>query len=264
MSQSFMITSGKGGVGKSTLTAAIAVGFALRGQSVVVVDADMGLRNLDMMLGLHNRVVYDLGDVAKGTCKLKQTLIYHAKYPTLALLPAAQSSGTSALTPSDMRRLVAKLEKHFSYVLVDCPAGAERGFTNVLGCTHEVVLVTTPDDVAMRDAEKIAGLINKAGKDIPMSLIINRMIPAYVKTGEMYAPKVIAETLDLPLLGAVPQEEQVYRLLLKHQTLMEEKNDAQAAVNRIVRRMMGESVPMINWERNPSFMQRLFHRGKGE
>ncbi len=257
-----MIASGKGGVGKSTLAAALAVGLARQGQKVVVVDADIGLRNLDVILGLQNHIVYDLVDVVTGICKLKQALIHHWRFPTLSLLPAAQLQDATAVKAEDMQRIIQKLKKNHAYVLVDCPAGIGRGFENVLGSADDTILVTTPDDVAMRDVERVCGLIEDHKLPRPM-LIVNRVIPALIQSGEMYTPQVIAQTLDLQLLGVIPQEEQVYRMLLKHMTAIEGKHGAQAAIDRIVKRLLGEMIPFPDFQGDTrSLFQRLFQRRK--
>ncbi len=262
MSQAWMIASGKGGVGKSTLAAALAVGLAMRGQRVAVVDADIGLRSLDVMLGLESHIVYDLVDVVRGVCKLRQALISHWRYPTLSLLPAAQMCDSTQVTDLDMQRIIFRLKKSFAYVLVDCPAGIGRGFQNVLGSADDTILVTTPDDVAMRDVERVCGLVTAYGLPRPM-LIINQAIADMMRSGDMYAPEVIAETLDLQLLGVVPKSEQVYRHLLRHMTAIEGKGDVQSALDRIVRRLIGEQVPIPVMEKDSrSVFLRLFRREK--
>lgn len=262
MSQAWMIASGKGGVGKSTMAAAMAVGLAMKGQRVAVVDADIGLRSLDVMLGLENRIVYDLVDVIHGECKLKQALISHDRYPSLYLLPAAQMCDSSQVTAADMQRIILRLKRNFAYVLVDCPAGIGRGFQNVLGAADDTILVTTPDDVAMRDVERVCGLITDYGLPRPM-LIVNQAVGSLIRSGDMYAPEAIAQLLDLQLLGVVPKSEQVYHRLLKHMTAIEGKGDVQQALHRIVRRLIGEQVPIpvIENDSRPAFL-RLFRREK--
>ncbi len=262
MSQAWMIASGKGGVGKSTLAAALAVGLAIRGQQVVVVDTDIGLRSLDVMLGLENHIAYDLTDVIKGACKLKQALVSHWRYPTLSLLPAAQMSEPEKVTAADIRRIIFRLKRRFDYVLVDCPAGIGRGFQNVLGAADDTILVTTPDDVAMRDVERVCGLITQEGLPRPM-LIINQVMAELVRSGDMYSPKTVAEMLDLPLLGVVPKSDQVYRHLLSRMTAIEGKGDVQEALKRIVRRLSGEDVPLPAIEKDSrTGLSRLFRRQK--
>ena len=257
-----MIASGKGGVGKSTLAAALAVGLAMREQRVAVVDADIGLRSLDVMLGLENHIVYDLVDVIRGACKLKQALVPHWRYPSLSLLPAAQMCDSAQVTALDMQRIIQRLKKNFAYVLVDCPAGIGRGFQNVLGAADDSILVTTPDDIAMRDIERVCGLIADYGLPRPM-LIVNQAMGDMVRSGEMYPPQTVAQTLDLQLLGVVPKSEQVYRQLLGHMTAIEGKGNVQAALNRIVRRLVGEQVPLpvIEKDSRTAFM-RMFRREK--
>jgi len=262
MSQAWMIASGKGGVGKSTIAAALAVGLAMRQQHVAIVDADIGLRSLDVMMGLQDHIAFDLVDVARGDCKLKQALVSHWRYPTLSLLPAAQMSNSSGITAQDVQRLIVRLKKDFAYVLVDCPAGIDRGFQNVLGAADDTILVTTPDDVAMRDVERVCGLVTEYGLPRPM-LIINQVVASMVQSGEMYSPAAITQTLDMQLLGILPRSEQVYRQLLRHETAIEGKGDVQSSLHRIVRRLVGESVsfPVIEKDSRTAF-KRLFSREK--
>lgn len=262
MSQAWMIASGKGGVGKSTIAAALAVGLAMRQQHVVIVDADIGLRSLDVMLGLENHIAFDLVDVVHGDCKLKQALVSHWRYQTLSLLPAAQMSDSSGITAQDMQRLIVRLKKDFAYVLVDCPAGIGRGFQNVLGAADDTILVTTPDDVAMRDVERVCGLVMEYGLPRPM-LIINQVLAEMVQSGEMYTPAAITQTLDMQLLGVLPKSEQVYQKLLRHETAIEGKGDVQSSLHRIVRRLVGETVPFPVIEKDTrTVMKRLFSREK--
>ena len=262
MSQAWMIASGKGGVGKSTIAAALAVGLAMRQQHVVIVDADIGLRSLDIMLGLQNHVAFDLIDVVRGDCKLKHALVSHWRYPTLSHLPAAQMCDSTGISAQDMQRLIVRLKKDFSYVIVDCPAGIGRGFQNVLGAADDTILVTTPDDVAMRDVERVCGLVTDYGLPRPM-LIINQIVAQLVQAGLMYSPNAIAQTLDMQLLGILPKSDQVYRQLLRHETAIEGKGDVQAALNRIVRRLIGETVPFPVIEVDTrTALKKLFSREK--
>lgn len=262
MSQAWMIASGKGGVGKSTIAATLAVGLAMRQQHVAIVDADIGLRSLDVMLGLENHIAYDLVDVVHGDCKLKHALVSHWRYPTLSLLPAAQMCDSSGITAQDMQRLIVRLKKDFAYVLVDCPAGIGRGFQNVLGAADDTILVTTPDDVAMRDVERVCGLVMENGLPRPM-LIVNQVVAQMVQSGDMYSPASIAQMLDMQLLGILPKSEHVYRQLLHHETAIEGRGDVQSSFQRIIRRLVGENVPFPIIEKDSrTAMKRLFSREK--
>lgn len=263
MSQAWMIASGKGGVGKSTISAALAVGLAKRGEKVVVIDIDIGLRNQDVILGMENRIVFDLIDVVNKDCKLNQALVYHSAYPSLALLPAAQFSRMKAIEAKDIAKLVRKLKETFTYVIIDCPAGVERGFLNALGTADDSILVTTPDDVAMRDVERVCTIIEEKGLPRPM-LIVNQVIPELLTSGEMYTPDTVAQTLDLSLLGVIPQDKQVYRNLLKHQTCMDDDCPAQKAFDRIVDRLLGAMTPISDYQEreSTSLWQKLFQKRK--
>ena len=243
MSQALMIASGKGGVGKSTITAALAVALARRQLLTCAVDTDIGLRSLDILLGLQNKIVYDMVDVANKDCKLKYALVQYAAAPTLSLLPAAQLGSSQNMNEELMGRIVRKLKKRFSYVLMDAPAGLERGVINTLQSADHTLLIATPDDVSIRDAERVIALLEKQGKPRPL-LIVNRVIPDMVVSGTMYSPQVVANTLDVPLLGYVPEDRAVLRALTAHHTVMEEEGPARQALERISQRFLGEFVAM--------------------
>ncbi len=260
MSQTWMILSGKGGVGKSMVTSALGVALAKREMSCCCVDMDIGLRNLDMLLGMQNKVVYDVLDVANKDCKLKYALIPHALHPNLMLLPAAQLGDVNQMDGDDMQRIVKKLKKRVGYVLLDAPAGIGRGVENLLPCVDHSILVVTPDDVSIRDAERVIAKLEEAGKGRPM-LIVNRVIPDMVTEGEMYSPQTVAATLDVPLLGYVPDDRAVIAAINRHESFMERECPASAAMDRITQRFLGEFVPMPAFEpRRRSFWERL--RGK--
>ena len=215
MAKAWLIASGKGGVGKSMVTACMAVALSRMGQRTVVVDADIGLRDQDAILGLENRVVYDVLDVIGKGCTLSQALIQHSLYENLNLLPESQFARVKNLDPKGFRKVIAQLKERFDYVLIDCPAGVERGLRGVVDSADEVLLITTPDDVCMRDVEKTAAVL--AAKKAPRPwLIVNRLMPELVAAGEMYSAQVVAQTLDLQLMGEVPQDDMIYRALLKH------------------------------------------------
>ena len=257
MSQSWMIASGKGGVGKSTVAAALSVALAQRQLPTVTVDMDIGLRSLDMLLGLHNQIVYDVIDVAHKDCKLKYALVSYALSPSLSLLPASQLGNWEDISPSRMERVVNKLKKRFSYVLLDAPAGLERGLDTLAQITDYSLLVVTPDDVSIRDAERVIALLEEKHKPRPM-LVVNRIIPELVQSGDMYTPQIVADTLDIPLLGYVPEDRAVLRAQAHHHTVLDEEGPARDALLRISRRFVGEYVPMPPLKRKRRF---FFLRG---
>lgn len=256
MSQAWIVISGKGGVGKSTVTAALGMALARRQLPTVAVDTDIGLRSLDMLLGLQNRIVYDMVDVGRRDCKLRYALVPYPPAPALSLLPAAQLGTSADMDAESMGRVVHKLKKRFSYVLLDAPAGLERGVTNTLMHADHALLVTTPDDVSMRDAERVIALLDSLHKPKPL-LIVNRIVPQLVRAGEMYTPQTVANALDVPLLGYIPEDTAVARALATHQPLMDMDCPAQLALKRISQRFVGEYVPMPDPARKPG----LFRRG---
>ncbi len=238
-----MIASGKGGVGKSFLAAALGVALAKRQLPTVVVDTDIGLRSQDLLLGLQNKVVYDVVDVAHKDCKLRYALVTHSRYPALSLLPASQLGQSGDLSAERLSRIVLKLKKRFAYVLLDAPAGLETGLRNDIAATDHTLLVATPDDVSIRDAERLLGLLDELHKPRPM-LVVNQVDLSLVRDGVLYAPQTVASTLDVPLLGFVPEDAHVRRALARHESPMEIACPAQAAMDRITRRFLGEYVPL--------------------
>lgn len=243
MSQSWMILSGKGGVGKSVVTSSLGLALAKRQLSCCCMDLDIGLRSLDMLLGMQNKVVYDVLDVARKDCKLTYALIRHAQHETLALLPAAQLGEVDRLSQQDMERIIRKLKKRFGYVLLDAPAGIGSGIRRALEIVDHTLLVVTPDDIAMRDAERVISLLDEAGKPRPL-LLVNRVIPAMVTSGEMYTPQTVASTLDVPLLGYLPEDRAVLSAINRHESFMLQEGPARAAMERITQRFLGEYIPM--------------------
>ena len=208
MSECIVITSGKGGVGKTTTSANLSVSLAMMGHKVAVVDADIGLRNLDVILGLENRIVYDLVHVIEGECRLKQALIRDKRLENLFLLPAAQTRDKSAVNPEQMRKLVEQLKAEFDYVIIDCPAGIEQGFKNSIAGADKPIIVTTPEVSAIRDADRIIGLVEAAELPEPR-LIINRFRQKMVDRGDMLNKDDILEILAIPLIGVVPDHEDI-------------------------------------------------------
>lgn len=243
MRKTWMIASGKGGVGKSTLAAGLAVALAKAEQKTVLVDMDMGLRSLDIHLGMENSIVYDVMDYIHGDCKLPQAVLTHLTLPQLGLLPASQLGSAKEIGEEQMKHIFKKLAKQYDYVIADAPAGLERSVEKLLEGTENMLLVVTPDDVSIRDAERMVSLCRARQKPTPM-LIVNRVIPALVQSGDMYTPQVVADTLDIPLLGYVPDDTEVLRALSKHKTVMDTDCPSRHAMDRIARRLMGFMVPM--------------------
>ncbi|MDE3088878.1 MAG: septum site-determining protein MinD [Chloroflexota bacterium] len=237
------ITSGKGGVGKTTTTANLGVALARRGQRVACVDADIGLRNLDVVMGLENRIVYDLVDVIEGTAKMRQALIKDKRLPELQLLPAAQKRDKSAIAPKQMVKLCDDLKKEFDFVLIDSPAGIEGGFKYSIAPADQVVVIVTPEVSSVRDADRVIGLVEAAEKPTP-KLIINRMRPSMVKRGDMLDTTDVLEILAIELIGIVPEDETIITSTNKgHPVALEDSSPAGSAFMRIARRMQGEDVP---------------------
>ncbi len=248
MAECIVVTSGKGGVGKTTTSANLAMGLALTGKRVVVVDADIGLRNLDVILGLENRIVYDLVQVVQGDCKLRQALIRDKRVEGLFLLPAAQKCDKSAVNPDQMKALVEELKAEHDYVIIDCPAGIEQGFRNSLAGADRALIVTTPEVSAIRDADRVVGLIDSAGLPEPR-LIINRYRPGMVHRGDMLDRDDIHEILHVPLIGIVPESEDVVISSNRGQPLvLDEMSQVGGAYRRIVRRVLGEELAIPSFD----------------
>lgn len=239
MSTAWIIASGKGGVGKSTITACVGLSMAREGRKVCIVDGDVGLRDQDALLGLENRIVFDLLDVAEGHCRLEQALISPEEEPKLSLLPASQFARAKELKPGAFRRILTRLKQLYDVVLIDCPAGIERSLRGLMNeAIDECVLICTPDDVCIRNAERTCGVMEK--KELPRPrLIVNRLDEALIRGGEMYSAATVAATLDLELLGEIPDDTYVYRAMLTHQSVMDIDCEARNALRRISYRMMG-------------------------
>lgn len=260
MAKAWLIASGKGGVGKSMTSACLAVALSRMGQRTVVVDADIGLRDQDAILGLENRVVYDVLDVIGKGCTLSQALIQHSLYDNLSLLPASQFARVKNLDPKGFRKVVAQLKGRFDQVLIDCPAGVERGLRGVVDAADEVVLISTPDDVCIRDVEKTAAVLAQKKAPRPW-LIVNRLMPELILAGEMYSARVVAQTLDMQLLGEIPQDDMIYRALLKHMSPMEVDCEGRRALERIAKRMAGQQTPLPDYGKaQGGLLGRLFRR----
>ena len=258
MSEVIVVTSGKGGVGKTTTTANIGCGLALEGKKVVLVDSDIGLRNLDVVMGLENRIVYDLVDVIEGTCRLKQALIKDKRYPGLFLLPAAQTRDKNAVSPEQMKKLCQNIkDMGFEYIIIDCPAGIEQGFKNAVAGADRAVVVTTPEVSAVRDADRIIGLLEANGISNP-GLIVNRLRVDMVKRGDMMSVDDVKEILSVDVLGVVPDDEDVVITTNKGEPAVTEENSrAGRAYRNITLRLMGEEVPFMDLSENEGFFGRL-------
>lgn len=257
MSEVIVITSGKGGVGKTTTTANLGTGLALAGKRVVLVDADIGLRNLDVVMGLENRIVYDLVDITEGNCRLKQALIRDKRYENLFLLPAAQTRDKNAVSPEQMQQLCKDLRQDFDYVIIDCPAGIEQGFKNAIAGADRAFIVTTPEVSAVRDADRIIGLLEAAEMHNP-KLIVNRIRPKMVKKGDMMDIDDMIDILAIDLLGVVPEDEHIVVSTNRGEpAICNEQSRASQAYRNIVRRIMGENVPLMSLEFEEGLLDRL-------
>lgn len=257
-SKVIVITSGKGGVGKTTTTANLGTALAMMEKRVVLLDTDIGLRNLDVVMGLENRIVFDIVDVVNGNCKIKQALIKDKRYDGLYLLPAAQTKEKTAVTPHQMKNLINELKKEFELILVDCPAGIEQGFRNAIAGADEAIVVATPEVSSVRDADRIIGLLEASGLKSP-KLIINRIRSKMVKRGDMMDIEDILDILSIDLLGVVPEDEFIVVSTNRGEPAVTDNNSrAGAAYRRIARRILGEDVPMYSTaDDNQSFVDRF-------
>jgi len=251
------ITSGKGGVGKTTATANIGAALAQLGKKTICLDADIGLRNLDVVLGLENRIVYDLVDVVEGRCRLRQAMIRDKRLPELYLIPAAQTRDKSSVSPSDMIKLCEDLRSEADYVIVDSPAGIERGFRNAIAGADDIIIITNPEVAAVRDADRIVGLIEAEEKG-PPSLILNRINPNLVQRGDMLAAEDVLELLAIELIGLVPEDESVLVSTNRGVPIvLENKSRAGKAFHNIAKRLLGNDVPFMDLDTDSGLLERL-------
>jgi septum site-determining protein MinD len=246
--EAIVITSGKGGVGKTTTSANLGTALALAKKKVCLVDTDIGLRNLDVVMGLENRIVFDLVDVVEGRCRLPQALIKDKRFDELYLLPAAQTRDKSAVTPQQMKDIIQELRQDFDYILIDCPAGIEQGFKNAVAGADKAIVVTTPEISSMRDADRIIGLLEQ--EDIePPKLIINRVRSQVMKHENMLSVDDIVRTLSIELIGVVEDDDAVLKATNTGEPVVISPNGkASLAYRNIARRLLGESVPLQQLE----------------
>ncbi len=247
MGRIIVITSGKGGVGKTTCTANLGMALARLGKTVALMDADFGLRNLDLLLGLENRVVYTALDVVSGQCRLDQALVKDKRQNQLVLLPAAQSRDKDAITPEQMKQLALDLSQKFDYVLVDCPAGIEMGFRNAIAAAQEALVITTPEIAAVRDADRVVGLL-EANRIKTINLVVNRLRPAMVQANDMMSVQDVQEILSINLIGVIPDDEQVIVSTNKGEPLVLADNLSLPglAISNVARRLEGQKVDFID------------------
>ncbi|MDW0112373.1 MULTISPECIES: septum site-determining protein MinD [Sporosarcina] len=247
MGEAIVITSGKGGVGKTTTSANLGTALALQGKKVCLVDTDIGLRNLDVILGLENRIIYDLVDVIAGRCKIHQALVKDKRFEEgLFLLPAAQTTDKNAVTPEQMKELITELKRDYDYILIDCPAGIEQGYKNAVAGADRAIVVTTPEISAVRDADRIIGLLEQEEIE-PPKLIINRIKSRLVNSGDALDVNEITTHLSIDLLGIVLDDENVISSSNKGEpVVMDPSNPAAIGYRNIARRILGESVPLMS------------------
>jgi len=251
------ITSGKGGVGKTTTTANIGVGLAMLGQRVVTIDSDIGLRNLDVVMGLENRIVYDLVDAVEGHCRLRQALIRDKRLSELYLLPAAQTRDKSAVSPEQMIELCDELRPDFDFVLIDSPAGIEQGYRNAVAPADRVVIVTTPEVSAVRDADRIVGLVEAEEKG-PATLILNRLNPDMVRRGQMLSTEDVVEILAIDLLGIIPEDKQIIISTNRGTPVaLDGKAPSGQAFRNIAGRLLGQDIPFMPLKGSAGVLDRL-------
>lgn len=253
-----VITSGKGGVGKTTTNANIGTALARAGKKVVMIDTDLGLRNLDLLLGLENRIVYTIVDVVEERCKLKQALVKDKKNPNLCLLAAAQTRDKTAVTEEQLKNICEELKKDFDFILVDCPAGIEQGFQNAVAGASEAIVVTTPEMSAVRDADRIIGLLESKEEIKSYRLLLNRVRPNLIKSNDMMSVDDVVDILSAQLICIIPEDTGIITSTNKGEPIVnDEKSLAGQAYNNVARRIIGEDVPFLNLEEDQGIVARV-------
>jgi len=259
--QVIVVTSGKGGVGKTTTVANVSTALARMGFKVVVMDLDIGLKKLDLILGLENRVIYDIVQVAEGECTLKQALVKDKRFPELYMLPAAQTRNKDEIKPEQVKAICEQLIPDFDFIFIDCPAGIEQGFRNAIAAANKAIVVTNPEVSAVRDADRIIGMLESAAfKDI--QLVVNRIRPDMVKNGDMLSIEDLLEHLCIELLGVVPEDKSVVVSTNRGEPIiLNDRALAATAFTNIARRLTGEEVEIASLEES-SFWDRLKSLGR--
>jgi len=257
------VTSGKGGVGKTTFSANVSAALAELGKKAVAVDTDVGLRNLDIVMGLENRIVYDLVDVVEGRCRLQKAIIRDKRIATLHMLPAAQTRDKSAVSPDAMEKICAELRSQFDFTIIDSPAGIEGGFQNAIAGADEVVIVSTPHVSAIRDADRVIGLLEAAEKQ-QIYLVVNRLQAEMVRRGDMLDIPDILDILGIELLGIIPEDEFIVVTSNRGELAsLHPGSPAGQAYKNIARRLLGEEVPMLSLEKDKGLFKWLARLFKG-
>ena len=256
MSEVIVVTSGKGGVGKTTTSANVGTGLAMLGEKVVLIDTDIGLRNLDVVMGLENRIVYNLVDVVEGNCRMKQALIKDKRYPNLFLLPSAQTRDKSSVSPEQMKKLTEDLREEFDYILLDCPAGIEQGFKNAIAGADRAFVVTTPEVSEIRDADRIIGLL-EANDITKADLIVNRIRMDMVRRGDMMSIEDVTDILGIPIIGAIPDDEEIVISTNQGEPLVGMNSFAGQAYLNICKRVLGQEVPLMELEKKQGLFTRF-------
>lgn len=257
MGEVIVITSGKGGVGKTTVSANLSAALSRMHKKVVVIDTDIGLRNLDVVMGLENQIVYNLVDVIEGNCRVKQALIKDKRFEELYLLPSAQTKDKNAVTPQQMKALTDELKESFDYVFLDCPAGIEQGFQNAIAGATRAIVVTTPEVSAIRDADRIIGLLENDGIN-PIHLLINRIRPELIKNGDMMSIEDVKDILGIDIIGAMPDDVNIVISTNRGEPLNPTDSLPGKAFQNIARRVLGEEVPIMTFTKEKKFLSGFF------
>lgn len=266
MSEVIVVTSGKGGVGKTTTTANVGYGLAILGYSVLLIDTDIGLRNLDVVMGLENRIVYNLVDVIEGTCRPKQAIIKDKNYTHLYLLPAAQTKDKTAVAPEQMKKMVEQLKPDYDYILIDCPAGIEHGFKNAIAAAERAIVVTTPEVSAIRDADRIIGILD--ANEMPrIDLVINKIRQDMVKRGNMMSVDDVVDILSINLIGTISDDEEVVISTNKGEPIASNHSKCGRSYIDIARRISGMAIAsedtkfILKWRKKKKHVHKIQSQG---